>query len=102
MSCQLITIKKLTFREELINRVDELIRDERKRLERQRIEEEREANGQAEALKPPTPPGETDDVRMSANGTTKNVPTGPMPEVERGLCVVCQDEEATLAVVDCG
>jgi hypothetical protein len=25
-----------------------------------------------------------------------------MPEIERGLCVVCQDEEATLAVVDCG
>ena len=30
------------------------------------------------------------------------MPTGPMPEVERGLCVVCQDQEATLAVVDCG
>lgn len=25
-----------------------------------------------------------------------------MPEIERGLCVVCQDEEATLAAVDCG
>lgn len=28
-------------------------------------------------------------------------PTGPQAE-DRGLCVVCQDEEATLAVVDCG
>lgn len=98
-----ITIRnaKLTSRAELINRVDELIRDERKRLERQRIEEEREVNGKGESLKPPTPPGE-EDGRVSSDGTTKTVPTGPMPEVERGLCVVCQDEEATLAVVDCG
>ncbi|MCT6562953.1 RING finger protein, partial [Staphylococcus aureus] len=29
-------------------------------------------------------------------------PTGPEGDIDRGLCVVCQDEEATLAVVDCG
>jgi hypothetical protein len=46
-----------------------------------------------------TPDGEMDTARTEE---TKEVPTGPMPEVERGLCVVCQDEEATLAVVDCG
>lgn len=90
--------KELTNREELINRVNELITDERKRLERQRIEEERQTNGD---LKPPTPPNEGEEGRKSSeiNGS---VPTGPPPEVERGLCVVCQDEEATLAVVDCG
>lgn len=31
----------------------------------------------------------------------RSPPTGP-PAEDRGLCVVCQDEEATLAVVDCG
>lgn len=31
----------------------------------------------------------------------RSPPTGPQAE-DRGLCVVCQDEEATLAVVDCG
>lgn len=58
---------------------------------------------------PTAPNGDTGDTDAEgANGiegnavTAKAVPTGPMPEIERGLCVVCQDEEATLAVVDCG
>ena len=116
-------------RTELVNRVDELIRDERKRLERQRIEEEREA-----ALANGTAPAATAAASASTTGTgegngedkgegegssgessgeagenaevkknaAKAVPTGPPPEIDRGLCVVCQDEEATLAVVDCG
>jgi hypothetical protein len=44
----------------------------------------------------------TGEEESSRGSEVKEVPTGPMPEVERGLCVVCQDEEATLAVVDCG
>lgn len=79
-----------------------MIRDERKRLERQRIEEERQAaeeRGETVVQKPPSPDGEG---ATDTGGQGKTVPTGPMPEVERGLCVVCQDEEATLAVVDCG
>jgi len=84
----------------LIKRVDELVRDERKRLERQRLDEEREAAGLNGDAKPPTPPVEGE--RATPEAGTKTVPTGPMPEVDRGLCVVCQDEEATLAVVDCG
>lgn len=75
----------------------ELISAERKRLERQRYEEERLAQGEstasAAAVGEDTHAGVTDKAQ---------VPTGPMPEIERGLCVVCQDEEATLAVVDCG
>jgi hypothetical protein len=87
-------------KEELVNRVSELITDERKRLERQRLEEERDANG----IIPNLPVVESEEARKSAdlNGDAARVPTGPMPEIERGLCVVCQDEEATLAVVDCG
>jgi hypothetical protein len=90
-------------REELVNRVFELVTDERKRLERQRHVEERLANG----ARTPSPLAEGDKSEGSGESTpgeeaAKKVPTGPMPEVERGLCVVCQDEEATLAVVDCG
>lgn len=95
----------LTSREELINRVDELIRDERKRLERQKIEEERlAADAKGEAVKPSSPVN-GEEAKASVEGEeteVKKVPTGPLPEVDRGLCVVCQDEEATLAVVDCG
>jgi hypothetical protein len=85
--------------------VFELVTDERKRLERQRHEEERLANGNG--ARTPSPRVEGDKSEGSGESTpgeeaANKVPTGPMPEVERGLCVVCQDEEATLAVVDCG
>ena len=83
----------------MIGRVAELISAERKRLERQRYEEERLAQGESTA----SAATEGDDAHAQAGVTDKaQVPTGPMPEIERGLCVVCQDEEATLAVVDCG
>lgn len=91
----LLHLPLLTKRNELISRVAELITAERKRLERQRYEEERFANGNATS-DPAAGEGAEDGVE------SKKVPTGPMPEMERGLCVVCQDEEATLAVVDCG
>lgn len=77
---------------------------ERKQLERQRYEEERLARGEAI----PTA-NVTDNDNGGGDGDgdgivtdKKQVPTGPMPEIERGLCVICQDAEATLAVVDCG
>lgn len=107
-------------RNELIARVSELVVDERRRLERQRIEEERQAN---ESIPPPVAPASNGDMAAEdasvvtdgeagrdAEGATVSpaaaakvkVPTGPVADVDRGLCVVCQDEEATLAVVDCG
>jgi hypothetical protein len=92
-------------REELVNRVFELVTDERKRLERQRHEEERLANGNGARTPSPRVEGDKSEESggtPSAEEAAQKVPTGPMPEVERGLCVVCQDEEATLAVVDCG
>ncbi|WWD01638.1 hypothetical protein V866_008583 [Kwoniella sp. B9012] len=106
-----VDFKQVLEKEQLIDRVNELIIDERKRLERQRIEEERLSAG----LSAPAPtvngdtPSEEAEADVDANGDgpedknkNKKVPTGPMPEIDRGLCVVCQDEEATLAVVDCG
>jgi hypothetical protein len=91
--------KELTSRQELIGRVAELITAERKRLERQRYEEERLAQGDSAAAAAAAASGEDAHAHVTDKA---QVPTGPMPEIERGLCVVCQDEEATLAVVDCG
>jgi hypothetical protein len=75
--------------------------DERRRLERQRIDEEREA-AEAAGTTPPDGSLNTSGRISPVEKPSVSVPTGPMPEVDRGLCVVCQDEEATLAVVDCG
>jgi hypothetical protein len=99
---------------ELIARVQELIKQERKRLERLAKEEEAEAAAleaahaggsvtidadqinQEDDIRDGEPPRASTDVKQ-------NPPTGPPPSVERdGLCVVCQDKDAELAVVDCG
>ncbi|KAF9787943.1 hypothetical protein BJ322DRAFT_1046120 [Thelephora terrestris] len=57
----------------------------------------------------------TDDATSPGKQTTANTPTPPQPmsgansrpamamNLERnGLCVICQDEEANIAIVDCG
>ncbi|KIR53317.1 hypothetical protein I315_04355 [Cryptococcus gattii Ru294] len=108
-----VDFKQVLEKKELIARVKELVDDERKRLERQRIAEQ-------EGLEQPPPlspapsvnpdeasentagPEDTNGGSDDSPKAVKKVPTGPMPEIERGLCVVCQDEEATLAAVDCG
>lgn len=89
--------------------MSELVIAERKRLERQRYEEEQMAGGSASIPTATTngtatPPGADGEQAPAAEGAAKPpaVPTGPMPDIDRGLCVVCQDGEATLAVVDCG
>lgn len=104
---------------ELARRVAELVREERKRLERQARAEEAEAAAEAaKANGHLVPPDATvvggeggDDVHSEGEGGRKSsdqprapaVPTGPQATPERdGLCVVCQDAEAQLAVVDCG
>lgn len=86
--------------------MNELITEERKRLERQRVAEELEAQEGAAAAATAaklTPPAEAADEGGQPRKSTENrVPTGPNPDMDRGLCIVCQDEEATLAAVDCG
>lgn len=86
---------------ELITRVQELIKVERKRLERLAKEEE------AEAAEEQGGSHEEDhtvgSLPRAAEQLRQNPPKGPPPAVERdGLCVVCQDQDAELAVVDCG
>lgn len=108
-----VDFKQVLEKKELIARVKELVDDERKRLERQRIAEQ-EGLEQPPPLSP-VPSVKRDETSENTAGpedtngdsddspkAVKKVPTGPMPEIERGLCVVCQDEEATLAAVDCG
>jgi hypothetical protein len=98
--------------------MEEHARIQRQREEAQRREQEAETH-QVDAL------GEDHDVEMQDVPTTPtepvNIPlpaspssspphsTSPMPKLpsslaaERsGLCVVCQDEDANIAIVDCG
>ncbi|WVQ78076.1 hypothetical protein IAT38_000157 [Cryptococcus sp. DSM 104549] len=114
-----VDFKQVLEKTELVARVNELVKDERRRLERQRIAEEQELAGHAPlaptpAAKPAAVNGEAGDEAGEAAGGEEgasgepaaakiSVPTGPAPELERdGLCVVCQDEEAMLASADCG
>ncbi|KAL1411181.1 hypothetical protein Q8F55_002132 [Vanrija albida] len=105
-----VDFKQVLEKEELIKRVNELVEEERKRLERQRVAEEREAREAAGlASSPPAKEGvdhEHGEAEAHEGSTTPEAPapppTGPVADIDRGLCVVCQDEEATLAVVDCG
>lgn len=94
---------------ELVKRVTELIKEERKRLERQAREEEAEAAAAAGETIPTPPAGDNGNLApdpveaMRTSAELKRPVTGPPSSVERdGLCVVCQDNEAQLAVVDCG
>jgi hypothetical protein len=91
------------YRGELVKRVTELCRDERRRLERQAREEAAE-EAAAAGLPPPLFPrasadniegGAGDDGEGAAATKAAPVPTGPPASVERdGLCVVCQENEA--------
>jgi hypothetical protein len=90
---------------ELVKKVQELIKVERKRLERLAKEEE-EAEAAAEGLQSHANLSEgisSSSIDTEEAEVKRTAPTGPAPSVERdGLCVVCQDEDAELAVVDCG
>ncbi|KAJ9097328.1 hypothetical protein QFC20_006241 [Naganishia adeliensis] len=92
---------------ELVRRVQMLVAEERKRLERQRAAEEAEEAEERGAAGRVSvdgePVGRTDSPDLTAGGDAIPVPTGPKASVERdGLCVVCQDQEAVFANIDCG
>lgn len=94
---------------ELVKRVQMLVTEERKRLERQRAAEEAEEaeeRGMAAASRASVdidPTRNTDSPDSAAGAEAIPVPTGPTASVERdGLCVVCQDQEAVFANIDCG
>jgi len=76
---------------ELVAKVNELVEEERTRRERKRLEEMVEEWEIDESIKERQRKG--DPV----------APPAPRRPVERdGLCVVCYDNDANIAVVDCG
>lgn len=89
-------------REQAIHEAEEraAIEQQRQRMEQLRMDAERRANASASGgyHSPPHVP-----ASPSARSTSPRPAPAPTAFVEReGLCVVCQDEEANVAVVDCG
>ncbi|KIM24251.1 hypothetical protein M408DRAFT_331884 [Serendipita vermifera MAFF 305830] len=89
-------------REQAIHEAEEraAIEQQRQRMEQLRMDAERRANASASGgyHSPPHAP-----ASPSARSTSPRPAPAPTAFVEReGLCVVCQDEEANVAVVDCG
>ncbi len=95
-------------KEELVSKVKELVnseraeeeakrrRDEEERLEAQRSHAERERMEMERALR------EVQEME-SREREVSGAPSKPRVPLERnGLCVVCQDEDANIAIVDCG
>ncbi len=80
-------------RDELVKRVSELIKDERRRLERQAREEAAEEAASL-GVTPPSNSASSADDREETRGY---VPTGPRASLGDGLCVVCQENEAQVS-----
>lgn len=99
-----VDFKQVLEKEELVTRVFELVGAERRRLERQRLAEERELAEEQRGAEATVVSEDPEDTLGTSpqTATDRPAPSGPAPDIDRGLCVVCQDEEATLAVVDCG
>lgn len=105
-------VLKRASRDDLVKRVTELCREERRRLERQAREEEaEEAAARAAAAGegrdsivvprgPLTAPNEDGTGGHSPSPVpAPAVPTGPTGSVERdGLCVVCQENDAQVCM----
>lgn len=99
-------------REEM-ERVQRLEEARRQREERERAEADG-ADGDGETPAEAAPDHDMDDDRAGSStppmsssppkSTTVPPPTkGSLSSLERtGLCVICQDEEANIAIVDCG
>lgn len=89
-----------------MKRVTELVKDERKLLERQaRDEALEEAAAKGLSVSPPAAQalsdGEESGRKSTDGGAIPEVPTGPVASVERdGLCVVCQENDATVSRIE--
>jgi len=109
---------------ELVVKVKALIEEERRTRERQRLAEEQEAQeafdrqretaAEHERVRRQKEESEKDkrggehsvNVGVGSSSGSESVPPGgwgTATSLERtGLCVICQDEEANIAIVDCG
>ena len=97
---------------------ERLTAEENERREREEREQEEREQREREELaelerrwarwSPMPPPTESEDARMrneDHDGFQHHHPPPPkmMTSVERsGLCVICQDQEANIAIMDCG
>lgn len=111
-------------KDDLVRKVTSLIEDEKRERERQRLAEEREEQEKIETQRRMMEEYERkkqeaekakegqdridEDAADAAPQSSASSSPPPMPKpqpsvVERsGLCVICQDEEANIAIVDCG
>lgn len=103
--------------EERIQQQREMM-EEHERRQRERAEQEAEANARANAQAAPNDDDANglNNAHSGSEAASHSVPTAPppvppakaapsppRPTLERnGLCVICQDLEACIAIVDCG
>ncbi|KAI0052103.1 hypothetical protein FA95DRAFT_1580210 [Auriscalpium vulgare] len=94
--------------EEIIARQHAMMEEHRAREEQ--VREDREAREREEAAPATTPTPDGDGTPATVDSGAPSPPKAMPPlrpnaaaELERtGLCVICQDEEANIAIVDCG
>jgi len=93
---------------DLVDKVVTLVEDERMDRERKAREEEQEKMAAEERRLLEESQQEKDQDNDSSTDSTKQPPLPLKAQamaatLERtGLCVICQDEEANIAIVDCG
>jgi len=94
-----------------VDKVVTLIEDERRERERKVREEEQEKRAMEEELRMREESRRQDEEDKGKDASTDSAKPSPLPPkaqamaatLERtGLCVICQDEEANIAIVDCG
>lgn len=89
--------KRERAREQAIHEQEEMVARER---QRDRMEQIRAQEEEQPARKPNI---RFEEPKKAATSSTPSPPPVSTGFVEReGLCVVCQDEEANVAIVDCG
>jgi len=96
---------------DLVDKVITLIEDERRERERKVREEEQEKRAMEEELRMREESQRQNEEDKGKDASTDFAKPSPLPPkaqamaatLERtGLCVICQDEEANIAIVDCG
>jgi hypothetical protein len=96
---------------DLVEKVVTLVEDERRDRERKAMEEEEEKRAMEEERRMMEERRRQEEEDKGKNGSTDSAkPTTLPPKAQAmaatlartGLCVICQDEEANIAIVDCG
>jgi hypothetical protein len=89
---------------DLVEKVITLVEDERRDRERKAMEEEEEERAMEEERRMREERQRQEDEDKGKNGSTLPPKAQAMAATlaRTGLCVICQDEEANIAIVDCG